>query len=125
MESSLGQHQRDAAPGLLFHGLDRGERGVAGHRASIAEAEIDIAMAVDVEEVCTLRFAHEGRKCSGPLHHPVHGHAAEQRFARALEQRLRLRALVDELLLFALHEGLQAGAVDGFHDRSRITEVEL
>jgi hypothetical protein len=72
-----GQHQRDSAPRLLLHCRYRGGWRVAGHRAGIAEAEIDVTVAVDVEELGAPRFTHERRECAGPLRHPVHGHAAE------------------------------------------------
>jgi hypothetical protein len=59
---------------------------VAGHGSGVAEAEVGVAVAVDVEEVRALGLAHEGRKCSGPLDHPVHGDASEQRLAGAFEE---------------------------------------
>jgi hypothetical protein len=92
---------------------------VAGHGSGVAEAEVGVAVAVDVEEVCALGFADEGRKCAGPFHHPIHGDTSEQRFAGAVEEGFGFRAFVDEFLLLALHEGDEAGAVDGFHEYSR------
>ena len=89
---------------------------MASHRAGVAEAEVSVAVAVDIEEVRTLRLAHKWREGPRPFHHPVHGHTGQQRFARTLKQRLRLGALVDKLLLLALHQGLQATAVNGSHD---------
>ena len=93
-----GQHQRDAALHLLFDGFDGGEGRMPGHGAGVAQAEVDVAVAVHVVEVRALGFADEGRKSAGPLDHPVHGHAAEQRFAGTLEQGLGLGALVHEAL---------------------------
>jgi hypothetical protein len=94
---------------------------VAGHGSGVAEAEVGVAVAVDVEEVRSLRLANEWREGAGPFHHPVHGHAGQQRLARALEQHLRLRALIDKLLLLTLHQGLQAGSIDRFHVYGKLT----
>ncbi|MGO8955649.1 MAG: hypothetical protein ACLQF2_20290, partial [Rhodomicrobium sp.] len=53
-----------------------------------------------------------GRKRAGPLHHPVHGDAGEQRFFAAFVDGLGLRAFGNEALLFALGERLEAGAIE-------------
>ena len=76
---------------------------MTGHGPSVAKAEIDVAKAVDVEELGAMSFADEGRESAGPFCHPVHRHAAEQRLARALEKGLGLWPFVDEFLLFQLH----------------------
>ena len=54
-----------------------------GHGAGVAEAKVHVAMAVDIVEVRALGFADNGRKCPGPLHHPVHGYAGQQRLLAA------------------------------------------
>src|SRR5664279_401231 len=72
-------------------------------------------MAIDIVELRALGFADNGRKSSGPLHHPVHRDAGEQRLFAAFVNGLRFRAFVDEALLLALHEGLQAGAIESRH----------
>ena len=79
------QHQSDPAFHLIFRRLHGREWRMSGHRSGITEAEVDVTVAVDVEEVRALRLAHEWRESSRPLHHPVHGHTSEQRFARALK----------------------------------------
>ena len=114
-----GQHQRDAASRLLFHRLDRGGRRMSRHRPCIAQAKVGVTMPVHIEEVSPLRLPHERRKRSCPLHHPVHGNACQQRLSRPLKQRLRLWALIHKLLLFALHQGLQAAAINSFHGKSK------
>ena len=110
-----GQHEGDAPADLLLDGGNRGGGRVPGHGAGIAEAEIGVAVAVHVHEVCALGIAHEGREGARPLDHPVHGHAAQQRFAGPFEQLLRLGMLVHKLLLLTFHERLELLAVNGFH----------
>ena len=83
---------------LLFDRFHGGEGRMAGHGAGVAQAEIDVAVAVHIVEVRALGLADEGRESAGPLDHPVHGHAAQQRFAGAFEQSLGLGALVHEAL---------------------------
>src|SRR5579863_766233 len=85
------------------------------HRSRVAQAKIDVSMSINIEEVSALRLANERRKCSGPLDHPVHGNASQEGLARPFKERLRLGTIVDKLLLFALHQGLQAAAINGFH----------
>ena len=55
---------------------DRGRR-MAEHRAGVAEAEIDVGVAVDVFDFDAARAAHEQRMRRAPVAHPVHGHAVE------------------------------------------------
>jgi hypothetical protein len=100
------QHQGDTALRLLLHGFDRSGWRMSGHRPGISQAKVDILMPVYVDKVRSLRLPHKRRKRSRPLHHPVHGHARQQRLPRPLKQRLRLRTLLDKLLLLALHQGL-------------------
>ena len=114
-------HQRDAAPRLLLHGRNCGRRRVSCHGSGITQAEIDVAVAIDIEELRATRLAHKGRKRTGPLRHPVHGHATQQGFARALKQRRGFRPVSDELLLLALHERLQTCAVNGAHDSPELS----
>jgi len=106
-----GQHERNAALCLLFNGLDRGKRRVARHRPRIAEAKIDVAMAVQIVKMRALRFAHHRRKRACPFHHPVHGYAGEHRFLAALKNGFGFWAFVDVALLLALHQGLEAVAI--------------
>ena len=100
---------------LLFDRFHCREGRMPGHGAGVAQAEVDVTKPVHIIELRALGLAHERRESAGPFDHPVHGHAAEQRFAGTLEQSFGFGPLVDEALLLALHEGLEAGAVDGFH----------
>ena len=56
------QHERDAAPRALGDRRDRGRGRVAGHRAGVAEAEVQVAPAVDVGEAGAGRFLDEDRE---------------------------------------------------------------
>src|SRR6185369_12169191 len=109
------QHERDAALGLLFDSFDGGERRMPGHGTSVAKTQVDVAVTVHVIEMRALCFANEGGKGAGPLDHPVHGNASEERLLAALEQGLGFGAFVDEFLLLALHEGCETAAIDGGH----------
>ncbi len=113
------QHQSNTQPRLIFHGFDRRGWRMSGHRTRVAQAKVDVAMPVHVDKVRPVRLLHKRRKRSRPLHHPVHGHARQQRLPRPLKQRLRLRTLLHKLLLLALHQGLQLPTVDGFHVQDR------
>src|SRR5437667_226688 len=77
-------------------------------------------MSIHVVEMRALRLAHKRGEGPGPLCHPVHGHAAKERLARALEQRFGFGALIYKALLLALHEGLQADAGNGVPERAEI-----
>ena len=91
---------------------------MACHCAGVAEAEVDVAISVHVEKLGAASVAHERWKSAGPFGHPVHGHSAEQRLAGALKQGLGFRPFVNELLLFGLHQGLQAVTIDCGHSSS-------
>ena len=45
------EHVGDPAAELALDGGDRRRRAVAGHRAGVAEAEVDVVVAVDAAEV--------------------------------------------------------------------------
>jgi len=100
------QHKGDAAFDLLLDSFRGSEGRMSGHGARVAEAKVHVAMAVDIVEVRALGLTDNGWKSSGPLHHPVHGDAREQRLLAALIDGFRFRVVGDEALLFALHEGL-------------------
>ena len=72
------EHEREAEPSLRAYGFDGGGRGMSGHRPGVAEAEVQIAVPVDVGEVPAVAGRGEQRKPAGPPLHPLHGHAAEQ-----------------------------------------------
>jgi len=71
------QHARETA-GRLGGKCPRDRlRGVAEHRAGIAETEIGIAASIDVDEMRALGCAHDDRKGRAPVVHPVHGNAPQ------------------------------------------------
>src|SRR5207244_334760 len=59
--------------------------------------------------------ADKGWESARPLAHPVHGHARQQRLSRTLEERLGLRAVVQEALLLAQHERGYLDVINGSH----------
>ena len=59
-------------------GLDRRLRAVAGHRAGVAEREVDVLVAVDVGDAVAARLVEVEREAAAPLGHPRHRHPAEQ-----------------------------------------------
>src|ERR1700683_862604 len=92
--------------------------GVSGHGAGVAEAEIDVIVAVNILEMRAVSFGDEDGKFAGPLFHPVHGDAAEEGFLGAGVESGRERAFGDEFFFFAAHKGVEARAVD---DRVRLS----
>src|SRR5437667_3986992 len=88
---------------------------MSSHSAGIAQAEVNVAKSVHIVELSPLGLTHERWEGASPFDHPVHGHAAEQRFAGTFKQGFGLGALGHKALLLALHEGLEAGAIDDFH----------
>ena len=106
------EHEGEPATGLRGDRLDRGGRRVAGHGARVAEAEVEVPVAVHVAEVRALRVFDEEGESACPPHHPVHGHAAEKARPRAIEQRPGLRVLRRESLLFLGEARRQAPPVD-------------
>src|SRR4051794_25312491 len=85
---------------------------MARHRAGVAEAEVHVVVAVYVSEVRTGGLRGGDRERAGPLRHPGHRHAAEQRSPRPLEELRRARMGRDEALLLLAQKPGEAGAVD-------------
>ena len=117
------QHRGDPAPELAFDGGDRRRRAVAGHRAGVAEAEVDVVVAVDVVEVGARGVLHVEREGARPLHHPVHRDAGEERTPGALVKRPGARVTVDEVGPLAGHQSGEAGAVEDGHGDHRCGEL--
>ena len=55
---------------------------------------------------------------AGPFFHPVHGDAAEEGFLGAFVERGGFGMGRDEIIFFALEEGVETGAIDGGVARS-------
>ena len=103
-------------PAAVDLALDSGDgrgRPVAGHRARVAEAQVDVLVAVDVGEVSAGGGLHEDREAARPLDHPVHRHAGQERPRGPLEERQGARMICSELSFLALHQGVEASAIEG------------
>ena len=48
----------------------------------------------------------------------IHADARQQGLPGTIKQRFRLRVLADKLLLVAVHQGSEAGTIEGFHDEA-------
>ena len=83
----VGQHQRYSTIELRLRGRNGGRRGMPGHGSGVAQAEIDVAMSVDIKDFGAVSLAYERGECAGPLGHPIHGNAAEEGFVGAVEER--------------------------------------
>ena len=73
---------------------------VAGHRPGVAEAEVDVAQAVDVGEVGAAGRVEEDRERPGPPGHPRHRNTTEQVGLGLFGQYRRSWMGGDEALLF-------------------------
>ncbi len=111
----IGQHQRDPFADLLLDGFDRGIRTVTGHGAGIAEAEVDVGIAVHVGEVGAFGFLHKDRERARPADHPQHRHAAMQRLAGALVELVGFGVVLMEELFFLLEQLGEFGAIECRH----------
>jgi len=60
---------------------------VPGHRAGVAQAEVDETVPVQIDQLGTARAVEVERKAAGPHPHPRHRHATEQMGGPALECR--------------------------------------
>jgi hypothetical protein len=72
------QHQGDPAPSLLRDGSHGRLGRVARHRSRVAEAEVDVVVAVDIAEARALRLGGEDREAARPADHPRHRDAGEE-----------------------------------------------
>ncbi len=75
---------------------------MAGHRTGVAEAEVDVLVAVDIGEAGAVSLVEEERKGARPAGHPCHRHAAEQVGARVGGHLRRPRVQLDEALLLGV-----------------------
>ena len=73
------QHRGDALGGALGDGGRDLRQRVAGHRAGVAQAQVDVLDAVDVREPRPGGRVHEHRERAGPPRHPRHRYAGQQR----------------------------------------------
>ena len=81
-----GEHRRDATRGLARDRRDRCRGRMTRHRAGVAQAEVDVAATVDVDEVGIVSLVDEDRDTARPTLHPVHRDPADERRLRAFEE---------------------------------------
>src|SRR6266403_5449550 len=110
-----GKHEGDAFFGAAGYGFGDDFGRVAGHGAGVAEAEVNVFTAVDVDEVRAFGGFNEDGERAGPLFHPVHGDAAEKGGLSASVESGGFGMVGDEALRFAFVESFQFGAVDWGH----------
>ena len=120
-----GKHERDAVARLARDGFDNGVGRMAGHGAGVAEAEVDVLAIVYIGEVSALGALDKDRKRAGPLFHPVHGDAAEERVLGAAVEGGGFRMIVDEALRFTLVKTGEFVGVDGGHGVVARVRVEV
>ena len=113
------KHRRRAARRLSSERLDDRLRRVPGHRARVAEAEVDVLVAVDVDDPCALRLLDEDRESARPASHPAHRDAEQERGAGALAQLERTRMALAEGRDLVLEPRGQPIAVDRDHPPPR------
>ena len=113
------KHRRRAARRLGSERLDDRLRRVPGHRARVAEAEVDVLVAVDVDDPRALRLLDEHRESARPASHPAHRDAEQERRAGALAQLERTRMALAEGLELVLEPRGQPIAVDRDHPPPR------
>ena len=106
------EHVRDAAAELALDGGDRRSGAVAGHRPGVAEAEIDVLVAVDAGEPGAGGFLDEQGERAGPADHPVHRDAVEERCLGALVQLLGARMFGDEARGLVGHVARETRAIE-------------
>ncbi len=107
-----GQHRGDAARGLRGQRLGDLRERVAGHRAGVAQAEVDVVVPVHVGQPGTGRRLDEHREPARPPGHPRHRHAGEQRALRVGRERGRARVVLDEASFLVAAQRRQPVTVD-------------
>ena len=110
-----GKHERDAFADTAGDSVGDDLGRVAGHSAGVAEAKVDVVVAIDVGEVGAAGGLYENGKRASPFVHPVHRHAAKERRLGAKIEFGGARMIGDETLFFAVVERMEFGAVDSAH----------
>ena len=109
------QHGRQAARSLRRDRRGDGRRRMAEHRARIAEAEVDQAMAVRIGERGAARLGDNEREGQGPIAHPMHRHAVVEAFRALGRECLGERAGRGKRLRLVPEDGLDARAIHAGH----------
>jgi hypothetical protein len=90
---------------------------MAKHGARVTQAEINVAVAVGVGQVDALGLLNEQREGGSPVHHPMHGHAAQPVPCCIIGMPLGLWVALDKEGLFSCQHGQNLGFRYGsFHD---------
>jgi hypothetical protein len=110
-----GKHESDALADTSCDGVGDDWGRVTSHGTGVAEAEVNVVVAVNVGEVRTAGGLYEDGEGASPFVHPVHGNAAEERRLGAKIELGGARMLGDEAFFFALMERVEFDAVDGSH----------
>ncbi|ABA52578.1 hypothetical protein BURPS1710b_A1291 [Burkholderia pseudomallei 1710b] len=106
------QHRRVAARRLLGERACDGLGRVAEHRARVAQAEVGVAMAVDVGEMRAARVIDIERERRRPVAHPVQRHAEQQMLRGFGRARARFRHRPFERVALACEKRAGARQVD-------------
>ena len=114
------EHERDATLRLLRDHGDRGCRGVPGHRAGIAQTEVDVLVPVDVDDPRSRCHGRKDGEPPGPAGHPVHRHATEQRRRRPSRELAGRGMALGEALFLGRDELGEALTVDHWFHATRI-----
>ena len=121
------KHRGGAARRLLGDGRNRRRRRMPGHGTGVAEAEVQVLVAVDVDDTGTGRVTEKERETPGPLRHPTHWHAAEERALSPLEEVPRAWVRVGKAFELARHQRLEPRSIEsrcGAHRRRRVHAQE-
>ena len=102
----LGREHRGDALDLADH-PHRGLRGVARHRAGVAEAEVGVLVAVNIDDRGPVGALLVEREAAHPHRHPGHRDAAQEAAARLGVQLARARILSFIGLALALDQGCE------------------
>ena len=111
----LGRHHRRHAAELADATRNRAHRRlrrVTGHRAGVAEREVDVLVAVDVGDAGAARLRVEERIAADPLRHPRHRNAEDLGSASLLGELERTRRALAEEPALPFDQRLQARALD-------------
>ena len=104
------QHIGEAMAGLGGDRRRHGRGRMAEHRAGVAQAEIVIAVAVDVGQRGTGGIGDEEREGRTPIEHPMHGHAVMPMRRAALGELARSGIGLQETVPLAPDHGIDLRA---------------
>jgi hypothetical protein len=120
------QHQRAADARLTRQRFHHRRVAVAAHAAGVAEAEVDVVVAVDVGEahpIAARLVPDVDRPAADPAPHPVAGRAVEPAFLALDVERAAAGAGAGVLRLLGAHQVIDARgiglSVQGFQERFR------